>query len=55
MKKIKLFIDFEIVTILTILILISPFYFLLRYVVVGKNIAETGIVEVLDYQIQIKQ
>lgn len=53
MKKIKLFIDFEIVTILTILILISPFYFLLRHVVVGKNIAETGIVEVLDYQIQI--
>ena len=57
MKKIKKFIDFEIVTILTILILISPFYFMLKYMVIeNSNVeagVETGVFEVLDYQVQI--
>ena len=57
MKKIKKFIDFEIVTILTILILISPFYFMLKYMVIeNSNVeagVETGVFEILDYQVQI--
>ena len=54
MKKVKQFIDFEIVTILTILILLSPFYFMLSYFEVDKKIVETETFEFFNYNVQLE-
>ena len=53
MKKLKKIIDFEIVTILTILILLSTFYFAIRYGVLEKDVILQESFEIEDYQILV--
>lgn len=54
MGKIKKFIDFEIVTLLTIIILISPFYLLTVYTTTTEDIVAQENFEVSDYQISLE-
>lgn len=50
MGKIKKFFDFEIVTILTIIILISPFYLIARYTETTEDIKIENRYEIYEYQ-----
>lgn len=54
MRKIKKIIDFEIVTILTILILISTFYFAIRFSEAQEDYSIKENFNILEYQIELE-
>lgn len=54
MKKIKKIIDFEIVTILTILILMSTFYFAIRFSKTEEDYSFKKKFNILEYQIELE-
>ena len=53
MKKIKKFIDFEIVTILAIIIVMATFYFIFKYVKVEQDLIAQDTFIINEYQIVV--